>query len=122
MSLHPRELRVSKDRKTLTVSFEEGDTFALSAEYLRVESPSAEVQGHSPTERKFIAGKKDVGIMTIDPVGSYAIKITFDDLHSTGIYAWDYLHKLGVNHAKIWAKYEDGLAHSGGSREKLTRR
>jgi len=85
----PTELRLSKDRKTLTVSFENGEGFPLSAEYLRVMSPSAEVQGHSPEQRKTVAGKQDVAILEIHPIGNYAVRLLFDDLHSTGSYSWD---------------------------------
>ena len=91
----PKELRLGKDRRALTVAFEDGTSFTLPAEYLRVESPSAEVQGHNPDERKIVGGKRDVGIMEIHPVGNYAVRLVFDDLHSTGIFSWDYLHRLG---------------------------
>jgi DUF971 family protein len=114
----PLELRVSKDKKSLHISFDNGESYDFTAEYLRVESPSAEVQGHSPTERKFIAGKINVGIMTIDPVGHYAVRINFDDMHTTGLYPWDYFLKLGREREAIWAKYLEGLAHNGGIRER----
>ena len=80
----PTELRLHKDRKTLTVVFDNGESFELSAEYLRVRSPSAEVQGHSPDERKTVAGKKNVAILEVHPIGNYAVRLVFDDLHSTG--------------------------------------
>ena len=92
----PTELRLHKDRKTLTVSFDGGDSFDLAAEYLRVKSPSAEVQGHSAEERKTVPGKKNVGIMEVLPVGNYAVRLVFDDMHSTGIFGWDYLLDLGA--------------------------
>ncbi|QCI66723.1 gamma-butyrobetaine hydroxylase-like domain-containing protein [Phreatobacter stygius] len=117
----PVELRLSADKRRLTVSFEDGHIFALDAEYLRVESPSAEVQGHSPSERKFVAGKKDVQVIGIDRVGHYAIRLSFDDLHSTGIFSWDYLYELGRDHAVIWNRYLEGLAATGGSRERRPR-
>src|SRR5262245_66197000 len=91
----PAEIRLHKDRKALTVAFDSGETFALAAEYLRVRSPSAEVQGHSPDERKTVAGKAHVQILEVLPIGNYAVRLVFDDLHSTGIYSWDYLHELG---------------------------
>ncbi len=91
----PTELRLHKDRKTLTVAFDNGESFDLAAEYLRVRSPSAEVQGHSPAERKTVAGKKNVAILEVKPVGNYAVRLVFDDMHSTGIYSWDYLRELG---------------------------
>jgi DUF971 family protein len=112
-SLWPTELRLSKDKKTLTVAFEGGGSFALPAEYLRVKSPSAEVQGHSPDERKTVPGKQNVQILEVNPVGNYAVRLVFDDLHSTGIYSWDYLLDLGRNHGKHWQAYLDELAAKG---------
>jgi len=109
----PTELRLRKDRKTLTVVFDSGENFDLSAEYLRVKSPSAEVQGHSPDERKTVAGKKDVAILEVNPVGNYAVRLVFDDLHSTGIYSWDYLLGLGRNREAYWQDYLDELAGKG---------
>lgn len=106
----PTELRLHKDRKTLTVSFEGGEHFDLAAEYLRVKSPSAEVQGHSPDERITVPGKKNVGIIELQPIGNYAIRLTFDDMHSTGIFSWDYLRELGRNHERYWQEYLDELA------------
>jgi DUF971 family protein len=106
----PTELRLHKDRKTLTVTFEDGQSFDLGAEYLRVKSPSAEVQGHSPDQRQTVPGKKSVGIMEVLPVGNYAVRLVFDDMHSTGIFGWDYLLELGSNHAKYWQEYLDELA------------
>jgi DUF971 family protein len=116
-TIWPTELRLRKDRKLLTVSFDSGDSYELPAEYLRVTSPSAEVQGHSPDERKTVPGKKDVGILELNPVGNYAVRIVFDDLHSTGIFSWDYLHELGRDQGRIWQDYLDELAAKGLSRE-----
>lgn len=113
----PTELRLSKDKKTLTVTFDTGDAYALSAEFLRVLSPSAEVQGHSPDQKQTVPGKRDVGIMKIEPVGNYAVRITFDDMHSTGIFSWAYLEKLGREHDTLWAEYLSELAQKGLSRE-----
>ncbi len=113
----PTELRVSKDRRTLTVTYDDGVHFALPAEYLRVSSPSAEVQGHSPAQRKTVPGKINVAIMEIEPLGNYAAKIVFDDMHSTGIYGWDYLRDLGESHETRWQSYLDELAAKGLSRE-----
>jgi DUF971 family protein len=113
----PTELRLRKDRKLLTVTFESGDSYELPAEYLRVTSPSAEVQGHSPDERKTVPGKRDVGILELHPVGNYAVRIAFDDLHSTGIFSWDYLLELGRDQGRIWQDYLDELAAKGLSRE-----
>ncbi|MFZ0609710.1 MAG: DUF971 domain-containing protein, partial [Xanthobacteraceae bacterium] len=83
----PTELRLHKDRKTLTVAFDGGERFDLAAEYLRVRSPSAEVQGHSPSERRTVGGKQNVQILELHPVGNYAVRIAFDDMHSTGIFS-----------------------------------
>ena len=112
----PTELRVSKDKRTLTVSFEGGESVALPAEYLRVKSPSAEVQGHSPDERKTVPGKRNVAILGVDPIGNYAVRLTFDDMHSTGIFSWDYLLELGRNQPRYWQDYLDELAAKGLSR------
>ena len=118
----PTELRLHKDRKTLTVAFDSGESFDLSAEYLRVTSPSAEVQGHSPDERKTVPGKRQVAILEVLPIGNYAVRLTFDDMHSTGIYSWDYLLELGREHGRIWQDYLDELAGKGLSRESAVRR
>ena len=109
----PTELRLHKDRRTLTVVFDNGERFDLPAEYLRVKSPSAEVQGHSPNERKTVAGKKDVAILEVNPIGNYAVRLVFDDMHSTGIYSWDYLRRLGRNRDAYWQEYLDELAAKG---------
>jgi DUF971 family protein len=101
----PVELRLSSSKDTLTVAFDTGEKFDLTAEYLRVESPSAEVQGHSPVEKKTVPGKRAVTIATIEPVGNYAVRIGFDDGHDSGLYSWDYLHKLGAERDRIWAAY-----------------
>ena len=113
----PSELRLHKDRKTLTVSFDGGESFDLPAEYLRVKSPSAEVQGHSAEERKTVPGKREVGIIEVLPVGNYAVRLVFDDLHDTGIFGWDYLRDLGRNYARYWQDYLDELAAKNLSRE-----
>ena len=113
----PVELRLKKAEKLLEVVFDDGSRFRLPAEYLRVESPSAEVQGHGPGQKTLVAGRAPVGIIELEPVGNYAVRITFDDLHSTGIYSWAYLYELGVEHQKRWRAYLDGLAANGLSRE-----
>src|SRR6476661_354092 len=118
----PSELRLHKDKRALSVTFEGGERFDLPAEYLRVKSPSAEVQGHSPDERKTVPGKINVMILEIKPVGNYAVRLVFDDMHSTGIYSWDYLRELGRNHKKFWQAYLDDLATQGLSREPAARR
>jgi len=106
----PTELRLRKDRKALTVTFDSGESFELAAEYLRVRSPSAEVQGHSPAERRTVAGKEHVQILEIHPVGNYAVRLVFDDMHSTGIFSWDYLFELGRNRERYWREYLGELA------------
>ena len=113
----PTELRLHKDRKTLTVTFAGGEKYDLAAEYLRVESPSAEVQGHSAEERKTVPGKRDVGIIEVLPVGNYAVRLVFDDLHSTGIFGWDYLLELGREHDTYWQAYLDELTAKNLSRD-----
>lgn len=113
----PVEIRASRAERTLTVTFDDGARFVLPAEYLRVESPSAEVQGHTPDQRVLIWGRAHVGILRVEPVGNYAVRIVFDDLHDTGIYSWDYLHQLGREHAARWARYLEDLAARGLSRE-----
>src|SRR3977135_1890631 len=109
----PTELRLHKGGKALTIAFDRGETFDLGAEYLRVKSPSAEVQGHSPSERKTVGGKRDVAILEVNPVGNYAVLLVFDDLHSTGIYSWDHLLDLGRNHKAYWQEYLDELTVKG---------
>ncbi len=117
----PTELRLAKDRRMLTVAFDDGSSFALPAEYLRVTSPSAEVQGHSPSERKTVPGKRNVEILGVEPVGNYAVKLRFDDMHDTGIYGWDYLHELGARRAEKWQNYLAELDAKGLSREPVRR-
>ena len=112
----PTELRLRKDRKALAVAFEGGESFDLAAEYLRVRSPSAEVQGHSPSERRTVSGKQNVAILDVHPIGNYAVRLGFDDMHSTGIFSWEYLFELGQNREKYWREYLDELAEKGLSR------
>jgi DUF971 family protein len=118
----PTELRLAKDKRTLTVAFDDGTRFDLAAEYLRVVSPSAEVQGHSPSERKTVPGKREVQILAVEPVGNYAVKLVFDDMHDTGIYGWDYLHAIGAGHGERWANYLAELDAKGLSREPARRK
>ncbi len=113
----PTEIRLKSEEKALEIDFDDGRTFSLPAELLRVESPSAEVQGHGPSQKKLIAGRSQVGMLAIEPVGNYAIRINFDDLHDTGIYTWRYLYELGENHERIWQDYLDSLAAHGLSRD-----
>jgi DUF971 family protein len=111
------EIRHKQAERELEVEFDDGTTFTLPAELLRVESPSAEVQGHSPSQKKLIAGRREVGMMAIEPVGNYAIRITFDDLHDTGIFTWSYLYGMGSNLEAIWKDYIDALEAAGLSRD-----
>ena len=113
----PVEIRLKREDKTLDVTFDDGTTFSYSAEFLRVESPSAEVQGHGPSQKKIIAGRRHVGIMDVTAVGNYAVKITFDDLHDTGIYSWQYLYEIGADYQTIWQTYLDALDGRGLSRD-----
>jgi DUF971 family protein len=113
----PVELRLKKAEKRLEIEFDDGKRFSLPAEYLRVESPSAEVQGHGPGEKTIVAGRAHVGIMVLEPVGNYAVRIQFDDLHDTGIYSWDYFYQLGVEYERRWRDYLAGLDARGLSRE-----
>jgi DUF971 family protein len=105
VSAWPTELRLDPSKTVLTVSFESGESFALPAEYLRVESPSAEVQGHAADQKQIVGGKRSVKIAGLEPVGNYAVRILFDDGHDTGLFSWDYLHALGRERDKRWSAY-----------------
>ena len=105
----PVEIRLKSAEKILEVDFDDGRKFRFPAEYLRVESPSAEVQGHGPGQKTIVAGRAAVGIMALEPVGNYAVRIVFDDGHDTGLYSWDYLHELGRDHNKKWAAYREAV-------------
>jgi len=113
----PSELRLKRAEKRLEIAFDDGKTFSLPAEYLRVESPSAEVQGHAAGQKTIVPGRAHVGIMELEPVGNYAVRIKFDDLHDTGIYSWNYLYQLGVEQERRWRDYLAALAAKGLSRE-----
>jgi DUF971 family protein len=113
----PTEVRLLKSDRILQVTYDDGAVFRLPAEYLRVESPSAEVQGHGPGERRLVPGRRHVGILEVEPVGNYAVRLVFDDLHDTGIYSWSYLHELGVEQEKRWGAYLAALAANGLSRD-----
>jgi DUF971 family protein len=114
----PVEIRLPKDRRTLRVAFDDDRTFELSAELLRVTSPSAEVQGHSEAERKTVGGKRNVAILSVDPVGNYAVRIGFDDMHTTGIYSWTFLRDLGENAERRLQNYLDDLRAKGLDRDR----
>ena len=113
----PTELRLRTAEKLLEIDFDNGARFRLPAEFLRVESPSAEVQGHGPGDKQIVAGRAHVGILRLEPVGNYAVRIVFDDLHDTGIYSWSYLYELGIEQERRWRDYLAALAKSGQSRE-----
>jgi DUF971 family protein len=114
----PVEIRLKRAEKILEVSFDDGSRFRLPAEYLRVESPSAEVQGHGPGQKQLVAGRAQVGITAVEPVGNYAVRLRFDDGHDTGIYSWRYLHELGDQQERRWRDYLGALQKAGLSREK----
>jgi DUF971 family protein len=114
----PVEIRLPKDRRALRVAFDDGRTFELPAELLRVTSPSAEVQGHSEAERKTVGGKRNVTILSVDPVGNYAVRLGFDDMHSTGIYSWAFLRDLGENAERRLQDYLDDLQAKGLDRDR----
>jgi DUF971 family protein len=116
-SVWPVEIRLKQQEKALEIEFDDGSTFRLPAELLRVESPSAEVQGHGPGQKTLIPGRRHVGIMGVEPVGNYAIRIKFDDLHDTGIYTWRYLYGLGKHADEIFAGYVKALEERGLSRD-----
>jgi DUF971 family protein len=118
----PVEIRLRKADKILEIDFDDGARFRIAAELLRVESPSAEVQGHGPSQKQIVAGRRHVGITGLEPVGNYAIRITFDDLHDTGIYSWAYLYELGAQQDEKWRAYLEALAARGLSRDPPARR
>ena len=113
----PTELRLRKDKAALAVAFDSGEAFEFPAEFLRVYSPSAEVQGHSPDERKTVGGKRNVAIIEVQPIGNYAVRLVFDDMHSTGIFSWDYFLKLGRDQGRLWGDYLAALAAKGLTRD-----
>ena len=113
----PTEIRLKREERLLEVDFDDGRSFGFPAEFLRVESPSAEVRGHGPGQKQTVPGRRHVGIMEIEPIGNYAIKIKFDDLHDTGIYSWDFLYEIGENQDAIWQRYLEALEAKGLSRD-----
>lgn len=113
----PTDITLHQQSKELEIAFDDGQAFRLSCEFLRVHSPSAEVRGHGPGQETLQTGKKQVAITAIEPVGNYAVKLTFSDGHDTGIYSWDYLHDLGVRRGEYWTAYLERMARAGASRE-----
>ncbi len=114
----PTNLTLSKQKDLLTITFDSNETFQFSAEFLRVYSPSAEVKGHGAEPRKILGGKKDVQILNIEPVGNYAVKLVFDDMHNTGIYSWVYFYELGEKKDDYWQTYLEDIEKLNLSREK----
>ena len=112
----PLELTSRQQGRVLTIRFDNGESFDLDAEYLRVESPSAEVKGHGPGQEQLVSGKRNVFIAKLEPIGSYAVRIIFSDSHSTGLYTWNYLAKLGRERETIWPAYLEKLKLAGSSR------
>jgi len=113
VSVWPTEIRLATDRQALAVSFEDGKAFVIPAELLRVNSPSAEVQGHAPSQRITVAGKKDVRITAVEPIGSYAVRLVFDDGHDSGLYTWSFLYDTGRDQQSLFAAYVAELAQKG---------
>ncbi|PCJ61737.1 MAG: hypothetical protein COA65_00200 [Rhodospirillaceae bacterium] len=113
----PNEIRLKSKEKNLEIDFDDGCTFVLPAEFLRAKSPSAEIRGHGGGPEKLVGGRRHVGILSVTPVGNYAIQISFDDLHDTGIYSWDYLYELGSCQEELWQAYLRRLEEEGVSRD-----
>jgi DUF971 family protein len=113
----PTDIILHQQSRLLEIAFDDGKRFKLSCEFLRVSSPSAEVRGHGAGQEILQIGKKDVTIQAVEPVGNYAVKLVFSDGHATGLYAWDYLYSLGIDHDTLWKTYLDRLEKSGASRE-----
>lgn len=116
-TVRPTEIKLHQKSRVLEVTFDDGSHFNLPCEYLRVFSPSAEVRGHGPGQEVLQLGKEGVNVTAIEPVGSYAVTLHFDDGHNTGIYSWEYLHDLGVNQEQNWQRYLDRMAAAGHKRK-----
>lgn len=117
MDYTPTEIRLQKKSRQLLVAFDDGNTFALPFEYLRVNSPSAEVQGHGPGQQVLQTGKENVRVTAIEPIGHYAVRLVFDDDHNTGLFTWKYLYELGMNQEPRWQAYLDRLREAGYARQ-----
>ena len=117
MSIRPTDIRLHQASKVLEITFEDGQSFKLSCEYLRVFSPSAEVRGHGPGQEVLQIGKQNVNITAIEPIGNYAVRLVFDDGHDTGLYAWDYLYELGAEQEHNWQVYLERLQQAGQARQ-----
>lgn len=120
MSATPTEIRLRKTSRTLQIDFDDGSSFELPFEYLRVFSPSAEVRGHGPGQEVLQTGKENVRVTSVDPVGHYAVRLVFDDGHDTGLYTWQYLHELGSSRDAWWRDYLDRLKRAGYARQPVT--
>ena len=116
-SVRPTDIKLHQKSRVLEIAFDDGSHFNLPCEYLRVYSPSAEVRGHSPGQEVLQVGKENVNITNIEPVGTYAVCLFFDDGHSTGLYSWDWLHHLGANQESLWQQYIELLEKSGHPRK-----
>lgn len=116
-TVRPTEIKLHQKSRVLEISFDDGAHFRLPCEYLRVFSPSAEVRGHGPGQEVLQLGKENVNITAIEPVGTYAVALHFDDGHNTGIYSWEYLHDLGANQEDNWNRYIERLAAAGHKRK-----
>ena len=115
--VRPTDIILHQQSRLLEIAFDDGKRFNLSCEFLRVNSPSAEVRGHGAGQEILQTGKKDVAIQAVEPVGNYAVKLVFSDGHDTGLYSWDYLYSLGVDHDTLWKAYLDRLDKAGASRD-----
>jgi DUF971 family protein len=113
----PTEIRVNSEEKRLEIDFDNAESFSIPAELLRVESPSAEVQGHGASQKNTVAGRRHVGIIAVEPVGNYAVRIRFDDLHDTGLFSWRYLYEMGSEQGRMWEDYLGRLEEQGLSRD-----
>ena len=113
----PTEIKLHQKSRVLEIAFSDGRSFSLPYEFLRVLSPSAEVRGHGPGQEVLQTGKREVGIVSLEPVGSYAVQPTFSDGHATGIYSWNYLYSIGSDQDRLWAEYLEKLATGGASRD-----
>ena len=114
--VRPTDIRLHQQSRVLEVAFEDGASYRLPCEYLRVYSPSAEVRGHGPGQEVLQVGKENVNIAAIEPVGAYAVRLSFDDGHDTGLYSWEWLHNLAVNHDTLWRQYLERLERAGHKR------
>ena len=113
----PTEVRVLTEEKAFEIDYADGQRFRFTAEFLRVQSPSAEVQGHGPSQRQVVPGKRDVGFVGAEPIGHYAIRLKFDDGHDSGIFSWDYFYEFGVRHDEVWRRYLEELELNGMTRD-----